>query len=203
MLIDNLHRIFYSQIDQIREEMGSGDGKYDIWSTTDAPALWSDTAREKMVTPQFDNPNQNPQLQRVSLMSSSSGGTASSGSPSESINGCLFQEKADEAGMVVLVLSAAFASSSICKHFVGLFPCFLRAFLRCECSLIVRLCAVVLRGAPKADHPSRLREVQHAWLDDDTHREQGSRGKCPKRVRSANKLDLMVFASCACLGFVG
>ncbi|GAU96589.1 hypothetical protein RvY_08017 [Ramazzottius varieornatus] len=107
-----------SFIDQIREEMGSGDGKYDIWSTTDAPSLWSDTAREKMVTPQFDNQNQNPQFQRVSLMSSSSGGTASSGSPSESINGCLFQEKADEAGMVVLVLSAAFASSSICKHFL-------------------------------------------------------------------------------------
>lgn len=107
------------QVEGIRDEIGIS--KYDIWSTTDAAALWPEPAlRESAITPLFGCSTNSRGSQRISFMSSSSVETvASTVSPAESIDGCLFQEKADDAAVVILLLSKAFAASSVCKHFVS------------------------------------------------------------------------------------
>ncbi|OWA51494.1 hypothetical protein BV898_15974 [Hypsibius exemplaris] len=110
------HKAQTAYVDNVRDTIGVSN--FDIWSTTDSLDLWPDqTPRESAVTtPLFDATNRPDQ--RLSYMSNSSQDTVSTISPAQSISGCLFQEKADEAAIVVLVLSAAFASSSICKNFL-------------------------------------------------------------------------------------
>ena len=106
-------------MNEVRSHISGTSKNYEVWSTTDMPTLWPDTTpRESTaITPQSDRACPSS-YQRSSLLSTCSQDTVSTVSPAESIDGCAFQEKADEAVIVILLLSAAFASSSVCKHFV-------------------------------------------------------------------------------------